>query len=258
MIQAILLTLVLGAGQVQLDGSSGNLLFETGGEQIQTGYSYKGLVLDLPLTSSALQSSTLASDKTPYSQHATITGGPTVASTGTTFDAASQYEKYASPFRTSDTSGSVCFWFNTNDAASGANYAFSASDELTTTNFITFGPMVSRFLVFERSTAGGINIVRGNTVIQNGTWYHGCVTSSGTTWKVYLNGSEDTPYNVSNGSNNGKWFADVSGADHYTVAVLERTTLSGYYNGSLFGVKVWDRVLSATEIGYLYTYGRRP
>ena len=80
-----------------------------------------------------------------------------------------------------------------------------------------------------------------------GTWYHLVVTktSSGVTG-IYVNGQSATT------SNNGN-FAPYGSTD---ITYIGRNPSSGYFEGSLDDVRIYNRALSATEVANLYNVGK--
>lgn len=157
--------------------------------------------------------------------------------------------KTVSNFRSGDSLGSIEFIFSTNDM-SNTQIIFAASDEASTTRQL-FVATTAIGMILRVQNGGASEGLTGATVLQNNVRYHCVVTSSGTTWKIYVEGVEDTPYLVT-GSNNGNWFADISATDNATIGAVVRTTVVATMDGPVDIVAVYDAELSSTEVAARY------
>lgn len=89
-------------------------------------------------------------------------------------------------------------------------------------------------------------------------------TTTGSAWKIFLNGKEETLISIE-GSNTGGWFSDVvSGEMRYSIGVLERSSGSiQFFIGTILSVTVWDNLTAlpfhaATLFGDPYWLVRQP
>lgn len=88
--------------------------------------------------------------------------------------------------------------------------------------------------VIDSNQIGTNDTLIGNTVLSLNTWYCYIVTSSGTSWTMWLNGAPE-PTSVSAGSNTGEWLSDLRpnidtaliGATGYNEAIIQ------HFNGKL-------------------------
>jgi hypothetical protein len=81
----------------------------------------------------------------------------------------------------------------------------------------------------------GASVVEGSSLNTNNTWYHCVVTLTGTTYTLYLNGSQD-------GSGTGT-------ARNIVDLLIGRRSYSGfYYNGDISNVKIYSKKLEASEV----------
>ncbi len=89
-------------------------------------------------------------------------------------------------------------------------------------------------------------------------WYHVTVTSDGNTISIYINGVKQTLYNQQ-GSNNGNWFGDLTGANTFTIGALvyNNGEIHGSVNGIIDEVYIYNRALTAEEIKIQYE-GNKP
>ena len=91
----------------------------------------------------------------------------------------------------------------------------------------------------------------GPTVLPDDEFYIGICTADAATWKLYLNGVEETPV-IGNGSNTGDFFKDATdtGADRLSMGGWFRTAGNIHRKVKLGVVCVWDRILTAEEQTY--------
>jgi hypothetical protein len=100
---------------------------------------------------------------------------------------------------------------------------------------------------FEEGSGGaspGLNHpIRGNTVIQNGVWYHAAATYDGTTWRLYLDGVPDGTLNIGQPvRSNSIQHAGLA------TAIDSTGTPSGHFDGALDEVRIWNSARSGTQI----------
>ncbi len=83
----------------------------------------------------------------------------------------------------------------------------------------------------------------GITPITNGVWYHAAATYDGTSMRLYLNGTLDNEIAVSQP-------VDASSNAYASIgSALNSTGLpSGFFNGVIDEVRIWNRALSQAEI----------
>ena len=167
------------------------------------------------------------------------------------FDAASsQYVDLGSTndldFQTSEMS--ISFWINsdtasglkailgnTNSSASSYQYLIDIHRTVGKISFLTSGPPT----------------LTSNLTININTWYHVCITKSGTTsnwvYTMYINGSS---------SDGGTLSTTTNPPANQTTAIGRYGALSGYYfSGSLSNITFYDSVLTAGNITALYNSG---
>ena len=132
--------------------------------------------------------------------------------------------------------GTVAMWVNTDNitdrrfAGKGSNGAWELLSE-TTDNKVKF-----------RVNDGSVKNVIGTTALSDGTWYHiaGVYDKSAGEIRLYVNGTlENTTTGVGQ-------IATIN-----TATYLGRNEGGNYYDGKIDDVGIWDRVLTATEIGKL-------
>jgi len=149
-------------------------------------------------------------------------------------------------------SGSNAFtmmcWFNLD--------AVDAYQTLTSSGAVSSGAE-NTFLVYNTNKLAWNNQIGANdfqvtsgTTFATGTWYHGAVTYDGnTTLKLYVNGEVEgtkTDVNTSTSIN----------ITNSALNIGRRNDNSLYTNGQIGQVAVYNKALSATEVGAIYTLGR--
>ncbi len=96
--------------------------------------------------------------------------------------------------------------------------------------------------------SGGSPILAGkNTVLSINQWYHIVATWDGATSKVYINGVKETTEGTVS-SMNTSVVNTLIGASHNSAG----TGNTGYWNGQIDGVSIFDYTLSASQVTTLY------
>lgn len=236
------------------------LLLAMLGADIKTGSLYKGLVFDAPLNDEYLQSATVASDRTPYSNHLTIQVGGTFDSTGYTGDGSdTKYLKRdVAGFRDSDQQGTIFGWFNTS-GSSGNYYLFSVNDNATADQsyrVLLVSTVSYRIAVGYLNGATNRYLLGSTTGWNDGAWHSFAVTSNGSRTLIYIDGQSET-FSEPQDPDDGSWLGDVVSADNVCVGAWCRSgTLVGS-DGTFYGTQVYDRELSAAELLTKHNQGRR-
>ena len=173
------------------------------------------------------------------------------------FDGVDDYvNQSVSGFRSTDNVGTVCAWIKLNQIGV-TQYVISSADEGT--EDYTIGPIridsTNKASIYQLSTGVG-DLVLGDTTLTSGTWYHICSQSNGTSYSIFVNSHQEI-LTVSTGSNTGDWFYDTLNRDNLTIGVSKRNSgLVCLFNGLIDDVRIYNRVLSATEIQYQYNQAK--
>jgi hypothetical protein len=208
----------------------------------------------------------LAGDANDYSgngNNGTIVGSPTYGfgPTGTTntalrLNGSSDYVSLGHPslynFGTNNFTFSL--WFQTKstsipqqlfscDDVSGRQFIFDIND-------LSSGTVTAYFL--NKSSVVGY---RTGHILSSNTWYHAVLVRQGNApgaLMLYLNGTA-----VASFSSFQNDFPFTMGATTSDVEIGHRTyaNYNEWFSGSLSGVRVYDRALSTSEVGALYTNG---
>ncbi len=98
------------------------------------------------------------------------------------------------------------------------------------------------------STPGLNHPVAGVTPIANGVWYHAAATYDGTTWRLYLNGAQQSQFTVGQPPR-----ADSIQHAALAAALDSAGTAAGFFNGVLDEVRIWNYARSAAQISANYS-----
>ncbi len=169
------------------------------------------------------------------------------------FDGSTNYmRKAVANFRSSDSAGFISCWIKTTGTASIR--IFCSSDEAATDKLMLLyvAGAADGEIRFSQNNGGTNNIVKGTTAVNDGNWHHIVVASSGTAWKIYVDGVEED-LTVSSGANNGNWFADTDGRDNIVIgALITSDGTSGYWDGEIDELRIYSVVPTAAQVYALY------
>ena len=93
----------------------------------------------------------------------------------------------------------------------------------------------------------------GDTVITTATTYIVVLTSSGTSYAMRVNGAGET-LTINTGGNTGDWAADLTVVDNVVIGALKSNSEQDHFKGDIAELAVFDRELTATEIGQIESY----
>lgn len=147
------------------------------------------------------------------------------------------------------TTGSISFWLKPNNITVRQTIMAETTPSGT-----------AQYIQIYLNTANTIEWVRDGLALylapanfSVGTWKHIVLTSDGTTFNFYLNGSLVTKQ-ISAGTDGG-WFHNVSGTTWFGFGELFRSTHVQFLNGTLDEIGFWNRTLNSSEVTLLYNDG---
>lgn len=208
--------------------------------KISAGSLQKGLVLDMPMDSGYTKSTTVLTDRTPYSNNGTAVNGPVIGADYTTFDGVNDYV----------------------NAGNGASLA--ASNETTITAWVKTTSSASQYVVQKGDSYyvyanKGLGFLNGRLTCRydissdevptfyNGQWHFiTTVVKVGEAAKFYFDG------NPIGGSST---IVDAVYATTLPLIIgrnIEHDISSKFFNGSIDEVRIYNRALSAEEIQLSY------
>jgi hypothetical protein len=208
----------------------------------------KGLVLDMPLTTTYTKGGAVGSeimaDRTPYENDGT-NHGAVVGSASTTFNGSSDHIEIVNDNSLILTDNlSVSVWVKTNSASSLKDILrkFNSVSGLLNYWIVTYN---DKFQFYVGGTSSN-NAAVSNSIVQNNIWYHVVGVYDGSNTKIYINGdyenSADIPLTPDSNSEN--------------ILIGHGYDVDRYFNGSISNVRIYNRALSAEEIQLLYDMGR--
>lgn len=142
------------------------------------------------------------------------------------------------PYQNIGTTISYSVWFNTTSSAS-ANQALLSF--MSTILAINVGAGTWAWWTWD----GGANVTP-TQAFSTTEWHHAVVTQTGTTYVLYLDGSQSATGATAQGVNTGVSVGSFIGAYNAT---------SYPFTGEIDEVCIWNRVLSSTEVSSLYNAG---
>jgi hypothetical protein len=133
--------------------------------------------------------------------------------------------------------------------ASDNDHVVSSSDEGSTSRHILFAP---RSQIIQRN-ADTQDTVRGG--VGTGAWHIFVFASTGTAYKIFIDGVDQDPLSVAGGANNGDWLVDIPGTrDNLVVGAWKNTTEHNFMTGDIaeiFYISGYDADVVASGLGYL-------
>ena len=140
-------------------------------------------------------------------------------------------------------------WVNLDTVAQNKTFLYLGKNDASSDYISLRTKNVSGYKFQILGLVSGSAVCTGTTTVTSGTWFHLAYTRSGTTVKLYVNGSlETTATNAAFGAG----FGTSSNTD----------TLIGCFRGNVINidgkvdeVAVWDSVLTASEITKVYNSG---
>ena len=193
-------------------------------------------------------------DVSRYRYDMTAVGNPTLTRRGAGPFTTSDYLRRAQAnWRDGDSFGTFMAWFKLDSVGSVHDYLFSSSDEAGATKWFSIGvgSTDSKLRIAQTDASPAVDDIHGSTVLVVGKWYHAAWQSTGTGYKMFLNGVEET-IGVTTGADTGDWLAETSARDNITIGVRRRNTVAGPFRGEIFDLHYNNAVKSAEFIKRYY------
>jgi hypothetical protein len=119
-----------------------------------------------------------------------------------------------SNWRTSDSSGLIVFVAK---YISGRYYALTTTDNASTNYYLQQRVLANKFEFLIKGS--GINDIYGSTDVNDGNYHVIAYASTGSEYKMFVDGALET-INIQSGSNNGKWLSALIGTDSVAIGAL--------------------------------------
>ena len=180
--------------------------------------------------------------------------------TGCSFDGTDDYiQNLVSNFQASDEQGTITAWVKP-DNFDDSQAIFGSGDNGSTNRLLDVhlsSAYAGRVYIVQQNL-GTSNVVLSDDALVSGQWNFLVAISTGTEYKIYVNGVESS-LTTTSGVNNGNWFADTQYRDNITIGALEFNNVKTYlFDGTIDNVRIYNRVLSPVEIQNLYNWAPGP
>ncbi len=210
-----------------------------------------------------------ARDRSGQGNHGNLTGftstttAPGKIGQGLEFDGVDDFVEVGNSIKVDNSNtGTISGWVKF-DTITGAHYILSYGGNNTSLIGLKISDFAgTNYLNFQQQTDGGDTlIIRGNTPLTAGNWYHLGITNDGIAWVLYVNGVRESLTIDTDGAstgNNGDWFDDTSPTEtdgSLIGARLFSGSLAGNLDGLIDDVRIYNRALSQDEIKRLYNLG---
>ena len=186
-------------------------------------------------------------------------GTASFTSDGLMLDGNSDYARLiASDYRSSDTSGSIAMWVNVTLGV--PMLPISSADEGGSTNFMAGGintDGLPYFRVNKGSNDGIDSTSCAAGPVSSGEWHSVVYESDGSNWHIYVDGAACVVFGVG-GGDTGDWFGDIpAGRDNLVIGALRRSTVTGYVNGTILNVMIYDTPIGQSGALAFHNAGHR-
>jgi hypothetical protein len=179
----------------------------------------------------------------------------------TLLDGTDDYVGLSSVVTSSAQQGTISVWFKT--SGSGSYPLFSVSSNTSGHNgyWTTFSVSSTRgvYIGHRPNNSDYIFYQTDDTTLNDNEWHHAMVTCNGSSYKLFVDGSEDTSATTdgSNPSNVvGGWIGDMAVKNSCNIGVQRRNAdgSNSYFDGLIDDVAVWDSDRSS-DISSIYNSG---
>jgi hypothetical protein len=209
---------------------------------------------------------TTAYDRSGSGNNGTLTNGPTktIGKIGQGLSFAYDDDNYISvadvPSLQNIAQKTICAWIYPRSTGSSANDATIVSKSESSSSYGWYLQLaddsVANAVYFLQAFSGGsaLWVTPANSIVLN-TWQHVCVTyddsSASNNPTIYINAASQS---LSGGGASGSVRSDVG----YILDIGNRSTSpsNGSFDGVIDDVRIYNRILSSTEISSLYNMGR--
>ena len=132
---------------------------------------------------------------------------------------------------------SISLWFKYDSIASSADGLISKDVTSGRTDGNWYIALQSNQVRFLLKTANGQDALN-STTLSSGTWYHTLCVWDGSNMKIYINETLNNSISVTNATG-------TLGSTNDDIRLGKRLSTSGYYNGRMDEVAIWDNDQSA-------------
>lgn len=184
------------------------------------------------------------------------------------FNGTNQYLKHdISDWRGDDDRGTIFAWIYV-DEMDGEFTIFSkgstASNDYQLAFYVKAFTDDNTIAVQQKSGTTGYDNLHGTTQMSAGTWNSVAITSDGTSYAMYINGTAET-LTTASGTNSGDWFGDTTSTTHITIGTWLRSSAVDLFDGKIMQLAYFgsdgtgdgtNGVLTAAQIAALHSAGK--
>jgi len=169
------------------------------------------------------------------------------------FDGTDDYLSLSSVVTPSATSGTISAWIKTNASAFMPIFSVSNNNSGVTNEWFVFQIDSGGKFEIASNRLGTVEIYESSSTVNDNAWHHVMVTSSGSSYKLFLDGSEQTS---ASGNNTGTWISDIGTKNSCNIGAMIRGAgaSTSYFNGNIDEVAIWDSDQSS-NISTIYNSG---
>jgi hypothetical protein len=169
------------------------------------------------------------------------------------FDGSDDYLSLSTVVTPSATSGTISAWIKTNTNAFMPIFSVSNNNSGSTNEWVLLQIDSGGKFEIASNRLGTVEIYESSSTVTDNAWHHVMVTSSGSAYKLFLDGAEQTS---ASGNNTGTWIGDIGTKNSCNIAAQRRNADSSnsYFTGLLDEVAVWDSDQSS-NISTIYSGG---
>ena len=169
------------------------------------------------------------------------------------FDGTDDYLNLSSVPTGTATSGTISAWIKTNTNAFMPIFSVSNNSSGVTNEWILLQIDSGGKFEIISNRLGTVEVYESSSTVTDNAWHHVMVTSNGSSYKLFLDGSEQTS---ASGNNTGTWIGDIGTKNSCNIGAQRRgaDSSNSYFSGSLDEVAVWDSDQSS-NISTIYNSG---
>lgn len=167
------------------------------------------------------------------------------------FDGTDDYLSASSIVTTTAQQGTISAWIKTNTSAYMPIFSASNNSSGVSNEWLVLQVDSGGKFEIASNRLGTVEIYESSSTVTDNAWHHVMITSSGSAYKLFLDGSEQT---LASGNNTGTWIGDIGTKTACSIGAMRRSadTSNSYFNGNIDEVAIWDSALTAAQISNIY------
>ena len=190
----------------------------------------------------------------------TVTGWSGTNNYSLNFDGTDDYLTAASIVTPTAQQGTISAWVKSTTSNFGPIFNISSNTDTHTGYWmgLQFSGIDAGKLEFGlRPNASDFIYYRSSNTYNDGNWHHVAVTSNESSYKLFIDGAEDTGAATSGSSPSnvvGGWIDDMAVKNSCNIGAQRRNADKNnhYFNGNIDELAIWDSALTADQIDNIY------